>query len=162
MNPLIRTILTTAALGLASSVAAANEDNDTKSWLFAQTASEFISDGSTLTLPYERELFAFTDRPNRAHVYLNAHEFQSLWNVGEDNFTTNPPNAVLTWVADGDILEAEIELVSAQLRDSGRSITYQVRTEDGQMLPIRGHQVSLFIDSERGLENAFLTASQGF
>lgn len=161
MKPLIRTILATVALGLASSVAAADEDNNTKSWLFAQTASEFISDGANLTLAYEREIFAFTDRPNRAHVYLNADEFQSLWRTGEDNFTTNPPNAVLTWVADGEILETEIELVSAQLRDSGRSITYQIRTEDGQTLPMRGEQVSLFIDSGRGLDNAFLTASQG-
>jgi len=85
-----------------------------------------------------------------------------LWRTGENSVSAKPPDAVLTWVADGEILETEIELLSAQLRDSSRSITYQIRTEDGQTLPMRGDQVSLFIDSGRGLENALLTASQGF
>ena len=126
------------------SVAVANEESP--SWLFVQTAADFTSDGDTLTIPYEREIFAFTDRPNRQHAYLNAMELTSLWNTGENNFGENPPNAVLTWVADGEIREAEIILTAAQVSDQGRSITYQFQFEAGHALPETAGQVSLFID----------------
>mgnify|MGYP003565442294 CR=1 FL=1 len=136
--------LITASLLLTLSAAIAEEDQ--ASWLFVQTAAEFTSDGDTLTIPYEREIFAFTDRPNRKHAYLNAMELTSLWNTGENNFGENPPNAVLTWVEDGEIREAEIMLTAAQVGDQGRSITYQFQFEAGHEVPASAQRASLFID----------------
>ena len=137
-------ILLTASLLVQISVAAA--DDDETSWLFAQTASGFTADGNALTMPYERTIFAFTDRPNRMHAYMTAQEFVSLWQMGEDSFSSNPPNAVLTWVADGAVSEAEVVLTAAEVDERGRAITYTVALEDGQTLPGSGTQASLFVD----------------
>jgi len=136
-------LLATSIIGTLS-VAVADEDQT--SWLFTQTAADFRATGDTLTIPYERLIFAFSDRPNRMHAYMTAQEFASLWATGGDNFGENPPNAVLTWVTDGVVSEAEVVLTAAVVDEQGRSITYTVALEDGQTLPMSGAQASLFID----------------
>ena len=135
-----------AMLCWASLTAMAQEAQQSKSWLFVQTASEFSLEGERLIIPYEREIFAFTDRPNRQHAYLNAHEFTALWSDGDDDFSQDPPNAVLTWVSDGEVQEAEIELMGADLGQQGRAIIYRVQLEGGQTLPSSAEQVSMFVD----------------
>jgi len=144
IKKLTLTTLFTASLLFMLSAAIAKEDQT--SWLFVQTAADFTSDGDTLTIPYEREIFAFTDRPNRQHAYLNATELTSLWNTGEDNFGENPPNAVLTWVADGEVHEAEIKMMAASVSEDGRAITYNIQFESDQPIPNTAERVSLFID----------------
>ena len=141
---MIQVALCTALLSFASLSATAAEGEP--EWLFVQTAAEFTIDGDALTIPYERQVFGFTDRPNRMHAYVTAHEFESLWTKGEDNFGSNPPNAVLTWVEDGEVREAEIVLTSARVGDLGRSITYQIKSEAGHELPHKAEKVSLFVD----------------
>lgn len=121
-------------------------EEDKKSWLFVQTASHFSLTGNQLTVPYEREVFAFTDRPNRLYGHLNAHEFEALWQTGGDDFGSNPPNAVLTWVADGEIHEAEIEITGAKVDERGRSIIYQIKQEAEDALPHHAERISLFVD----------------
>jgi len=140
------TLKTLITVSLLLTLSAAIAEEDRASWLFVQTATELTSDGDTLTIPYEREVFAFTDRPNRKHAYLNAMELTSLWNTGENNFGENPPNAVLTWVSDGEVQEAEIVLVAAKVGNLGRSMTYTIRWEAGEAIPMRAGNVSLFID----------------
>jgi hypothetical protein len=55
-------------------------------------------------VPVKRDIFAFTDRPNRLYRYLDALEFSSLWQVeGDDGFKAEPPNSVLTWII-GDVV----------------------------------------------------------
>ncbi|MEX0385892.1 hypothetical protein [Spiribacter onubensis] len=142
-----KSIITVAmTAGLFAAPAFATED-DRAEWLFAHTADAVeIQEGNVLIVPMEREIFAFTDRPNRAHQYLNAHEFVALWNDGEDSFENDPPNAVLTWVADGEVHEAEIELVDVAIVDHGRALVYGIDSESAIALPIDASQVSLFID----------------
>ena len=85
------------------STSAIADDAKPAEWLFVHTAqtAEMTSD-TTLVMPVTRDIFAFTDRPNRMHAYMNAHEYVSLWDEGEgDTFKADPHNAVLTWV-DGD------------------------------------------------------------
>ena len=146
MNVKEFTLKTLITVSLLLTLSAAIAEEDRASWLFVQTATELTSDGDTLTIPYEREVFAFTDRPNRKHAYLNAMELTSLWNTGENNFGENPPNAVLTWVQDGELREAEIILTAARVGDQGRSITYQFQFEAGHALPKTAGQASLFMD----------------
>jgi len=131
-------------MALASLSASASENNG--QWLFVQTAADFTSEGNTVTIPYEREIFAFTDRPNRRHAYLNATELDALWHTGENNFGESPPNAVLTWLENGEIREAEIILKAVRIDDQGRAITYQFQFEAGHEVPAEAEQVSLFID----------------
>jgi hypothetical protein len=122
------------------------EDNQTVSWLIVQTSSGFTSDGDSLTVPYERDIFSFTSRPDRMHAHLNAHELAALWRMGGHDFTETPPNAVLTWVANDEIHEAEIELAAISVDDMGRSITYEITFEAGDQIPSEGGYASLFIE----------------
>ena len=81
---------------------------------------------------------------------MTAHEFALLWDVDGDNFTVNPPNAVVTWVASDEVREAEIALLSAEVDEFGRSITFDIEFAVGSPLPETLNQVSLFIDSVFG------------
>ena len=144
MRLFFQTIFLAAMVVCTSSTAVAN--NEKPAWLFVQTASGYEAQGSSLTIPYEREIFAFTDRPNRQYRYLNAHEFTALWSGGDNDFSQDPPNAVLTWVSDGEVQEAEIELIGAEVNEQGRSITYEIQVEAGDAWPAVAERVSLFID----------------
>ena len=114
----MKTILTAATAlitGLFFSSSAIAEDAKPAEWLFVHTAQTAeMTSPTTLVMPATRDIFAFTDRPNRMHGYLNAHEFVSLWDEGEgDTFKADPPNAVLTWVDGGELKEAELLIISA-------------------------------------------------
>lgn len=136
--------LTTISICLSPLAAIAEEKSP--SWLFVQTASGFQVEGNVLTLPYEREIFGFTDRPNRLHMHINAHEMVGLWASGDDSFGEDPPNAVLTWVEEGEVHEAEIELISASVNATGRAILYRFAEVGAGELPNTASQVSLFVD----------------
>lgn len=135
---------TIAAAVFAAAPAVA--DDHQPEWLFVQTATSATAGGDTLTVPYAREIFAFTDRPDRLHDYLTAHEFMHMWDFEGDNFTVNPPNAVVTWIADDEVREAEIALTGAEVTNFGRSITYDIEFGAGDPLPEALGMVSLFID----------------
>ena len=122
-------------------------------WLFVHTADEVeMEEEGVLVVPVDREIFAFTDRPYRQHHYINAHEFISLWNGSQDSFENDPPNAVLTWLADGEVHEAEVELVDAAVADYGRNIVYRIDLESGIVLPEEARRVSLFVDGMSAAE----------
>ena len=110
---------------LPESVALA-EDPSAPEWLFVHTAAtaELVST-TTLVVPFQQDVFAFTDRPYRQHEYLNATQFVALWaDAGSDSFQADPPNAVLTWADGGIVKEAEVELLDAILIDDGKNIQY--------------------------------------
>ena len=147
MKPLLRSLAIAASL-LFTGAAIAEETKDKISWLFVQTAETAeVASEDTLVMPVTREIFAFTDRPNRLHGYMNAHEFVAFWDEG-GTFKADPPNAVLTWVdADKKVHEAEVILTGAEVRMQGRAIAYELEVEGDQTLvlgTISG--VSLFID----------------
>ena len=65
--------LAVAASLLCTGAAIAEETKDKISWLFVQTAETAeVTSEDTLVMPVTREIFAFTDRPNRLHGYINA------------------------------------------------------------------------------------------
>jgi hypothetical protein len=117
-------------------------------WLFVHTSTtaEMISE-TTLVMPVTREIFAFTDRPNRQHGYMTAHAFVSLWDEAEgDTFKADPPNAVLTWVDGGEMKEAELLIISAETVSHGREISYEVKLEAGELSVGKTGPASIFID----------------
>ena len=131
----ILTVATALVTGLFFSNSAIAEDAAKPAeWLFVHTAQTAeMTSATTLVMPATRDIFAFTDRPNRMHGYLNAHEFVSLWDEGEgDTFKADPPNAVLTWVDGDEMKEAEFSIVSAETVSHGREIAYEVKLEAGQ------------------------------
>lgn len=133
-----------ATIAVAAPAAA---DEFEASWLFVQTAKTAEISGDTLTMPYEREIFAFTDRPHRLHAHFTAHEFEWFWGDVEDSFADNPPNAVLTWPEGGEMRAAELLLTSVEVDDMGRSMSYAFVHEAGDALPDDAVNVSLFIDN---------------
>jgi len=120
--------------------------------LFVQTAATAeISSTTTLVVPFEQHVFAFTDRPYRQHAYLNATQFVSLWtDAGSDSFQAEPPNAVLTWADGGVVKEAEVELTDAKLTINGTHIAYTTNWLTSRYNIPYGSalkSVSLFIDN---------------
>ena len=144
----ILTVATALITGLFFSSSAIAEDAKPAEWLFVHTAKTAeMTSATTLVMPATRDIFAFTDRPNRQHGYLNAHEFVSLWDEGEgDTFKANPPNAVLTWVDGGEMKDAELLIVSAQTVSHGREIAYEVKLEAGETPVGKMGYASFFVD----------------
>ena len=147
MRPLVRSLAVAASL-LCTDAAIA-EETKAPTWLFVQTAETAeVTSEDTLVMPVTREIFAFTDRPNRLHGYLNAHEFALNWDEG-GTFKADPPNAVLTWVdADKKVHEAEVILSGAEVRMQGRAIAYAVGEAGPKTWALGSiNAVSLFIDN---------------
>ena len=153
MKLLLKPLALIAALLLTSSAFA--EEAKPVEWLFVQTAptAEMTSD-TTLVMPVTREIFAFTDRPNRKHGYLTAHAFVSLWDKGEGNtFKADPPNAVLTWVEGDKVKEAEVVITDASVLAHGKAISFELKLEAGEAPSGKMQGVSLFVDSGSILGN---------
>ena len=153
----ILTVATALVTGLFFSSSAIAEDAKPAEWLFVHTAQTAeMTSATTLVMPVTRDIFAFTDRPNRMHGYMNAHEFVSLWDEGEgDTFKADPPNAVLTWVDGDEMKEAELLIISAETVGHGREIAYEVKLEAGQAPSGLLAVVSLFVDDAHTKEQAF-------
>ena len=146
----ILTVATALVTGLFFSSSAIAEDAKPAEWLFVHTAQTAeMTSATTLVMPVTRDIFAFTDRPNRMHGYMNAHEFVSLWDEGEgDTFKADPPNAVLTWVDGDEMKEAELLILSAETVSHGREIAYEVKLEAGVTPADKLFGGSLFVDSD--------------
>ena len=145
----ILTVATALVTGLFFSSLAIAEEAKPAEWLFVHTAqSAEMTSATTLVMPATRDIFAFTDRPNRQHGYMNAHEYVSLWDEGEgDTFKADPPNAVLTWVdGDGEMKEAELLILSAETVSHGREIAYEVKLEAGDVVSGKLRATSMFVD----------------
>ena len=149
----ILTVATALVTGLFFSSSAIAEDAKPAEWLFVHTAqSAEMTSATTLVMPATRDIFAFTDRPNRMHGYLNAHEFVSLWDEGEgDTFKADPPNAVLTWVDGDEMKEAEVLIIGAETVGHGRGIAYQVKLEAGDTPVGKLGFASFFVDNDPAL-----------
>ena len=122
------------------------EDKPAEEWLFVHTAQEAqVINATTIVIPVTRDVFAFTDRPNRKHAYMTGEQFASLWaDSGSDSFKADPPNAVLTWVDGEDVKEAELVITGASF--DGDSITY-TRKHPGTVQFSNLESVSLFVDT---------------
>jgi hypothetical protein len=147
MKLLLKPLVLVASL--LFTISAFAEEAKPAEWLFVHTSTtaEMTSD-TTLVMPVTREIFAFTDRPNRKHGYLTAHAFVSLWDKGEGNtFKADPPNAVLTWLDGDKVHEAEVVITDASVLAHGRAISFEVKLEAGQALIGQMQGFSMFIDA---------------
>ena len=147
MKNLLKSLIISLSLLITSSVIA--EEAKSVQWLFVHTSdtAEMTSE-NTLSMPVSKEIFAFSDRPNRLHHYLDAHGFATFWTQGGVNsFRADPPNAVLTWTADGEVKESEVVLTLATVFDDGETMEYTVRFENEPLLTSEIlSNVSLFVD----------------
>mgnify|MGYP000353062810 CR=1 FL=1 len=155
--PRCRTVLmmslVTCFLSLTGCASMLATDGAKKEWLFVHTAEDAqVKSSAVIVMTAERDIFAFTDRPNREHMYLTPEEYVSLWNDNgsADNFFADPPNAVLTWITpSGSVNESEIIITGASFKK--KAISYTYKGIDGSEMPL--HQtikrISLFVDGIR-------------
>ncbi len=112
---------------------------------FVQQAGEMSFDGKQMTLSSlgAGTLF-FSERPYRLGGQLDNADFAGLWSQqGTDSFSADPPNAVVSILADRGKVPPLVELTSAKV--DGSSIVYGVKVLRGE-LPEKAENIALFID----------------
>lgn len=141
-----RAVLAAAALLSAIPAGAALADDTQADFLFVQTAQGMTFDAGsqrlTLTGVSPVTLF-FTDRPERVAGNMPTAKFVPFWSEGPDSFQSDPPNADVSIVEDGQLRQTVVELQDPRL--DGDALSYAVKVIEGEM-PATGAEVSLFID----------------
>jgi hypothetical protein len=74
---------------------------------------------------------------------MKTERFVPFWSEGPDSFASDPPNADLSVLQDGSLLEAVVELRDPVLQNG--DLHYTVKVLGGHM-PVLGDNASLFID----------------
>ena len=114
--------------------------------LFVQSAHGLTtSKGSVTFHGLAHSTIFFSDRPQRVVGHLTSKKFVEQWGEGEDSFAEDPPNAVLSFLEDGDTVPEEVTMTISDPQLEGDTLTYTVDILDG-MLPTRAGPCSLFID----------------
>src|SRR5664280_2741773 len=114
--------------------------------LFAQTAREMTTDGDKVTFHgLSPATLYFSDRPQRVVGHLTTKQFIDEWDLGENSFASDPPNAVISFVEKGDESPEDVIVVLKDPVLTSDSLTYTVDILEGR-LPPKGELVSVFID----------------
>jgi hypothetical protein len=114
--------------------------------LFVQTAHGLTSNGGTMTLKtISPSTLCFADRPQRDVGHMSSRHFVDIWGEGENSFTDDPPNAVVSYLAPGHQFPDDTVVVLREPRLEGVDLTYSIEILDGA-LPAQAGPVALFID----------------
>ena len=142
----MKRLLLLSALFILACTSDTKKSNE--SWLFVHTAENAqVTNSTTIMIPLTRDVFAFTDRPYRKHLYLNGKQYASLWSTdGTNSFKTDPPNAVLTWVDKDEVKELEVIITNTNFNEG--YIIYSIK-ENSEMVVDTIKNVSFFVDQVR-------------
>jgi hypothetical protein len=149
MRPSRRSVLAGAGLAatvLASRSVRAQDAAPTADFLFVQTAASmaFAAGRNRLTLANVSPVtLFFSDRPDRIAGTMTTEAFVPFWSAGKDSFLSDPPNADLSIMEDGELRQTVVVLRDPVL--TGADLHYTVEIIDGDM-PVLGENVSVFID----------------
>lgn len=137
-----------AMVAAAAATASTAQDASTPDadFLFVQTADAmaFAAGENRLTLRGVSPVtLFFSDRPERVAGNMATERFVPFWSEGADSFLSDPPNADVSVLEKGKLLQAVVVLQDPVLE--GDSLHYTVRIIGGDM-PVLGENVSLFID----------------
>jgi hypothetical protein len=114
--------------------------------LFVQSAHGLTTSNGSITLHgVAHQTLFFADRPQRVVGHLTSRKFVDQWDEGEDSFADDPPNAVVSFLEDGDEVPEEVTMTIMDPHLEGNSLTYKVNVLDGS-LPAKAGPCSLFID----------------
>ena len=115
--------------------------------MFVQTAQGIESDGAKLTLQgITPSTLYFADRPQRVVGHMATSDFVDLWDVGDNSFESDPPNAVLSFLEPGvnAPVDAVVVLTAPNLTGDG-NLSYSIKVLEGTV-PAHTGPVTLFID----------------
>jgi hypothetical protein len=135
-----------ALAGFAGAAAAEDAAAKVADFLFVQTAKgmAYDADQNRLTLRAVSPVtLFFTDRPERIAGNMETARFVPFWSEGKDSFLSDPPNADLSILENGELRQTVVELRDPVI--DGDDLHYTVRIIDGDM-PVLGQDPSLFID----------------
>jgi hypothetical protein len=114
--------------------------------MFVQTARRMTkNDGSVTFHDLSPATLFFADRPQRVVGHLTSKQFVEEWSLGENSFAEDPPNAVISFLAEGDVTPEDAIVVLKDPRLEGTSITYSIEMLEGT-LPVSAESCSVFID----------------
>jgi hypothetical protein len=131
---------------LLASRAAAAQDAANADFLFVQTAKAmaYDADQNRLTLNGVSPVtLFFSDRPERIAGTMSTEKFVPFWSEGKDRFLSDPPNADISILEDGELRQTVVVLEDPALENG--DLHYTVRIIEGDM-PVEGANVSVFID----------------
>ena len=112
--------------------------------LFVQTAASVeLGDGVLKLGGINPATIFFADRPERVVGHEPTEVFVDNWNVGDNNFGENPPNAALSILSGPEPQEIILELMNPRLTKG--ELIYDVKVLEGKQT-VTGKVVSLFID----------------
>jgi len=114
--------------------------------MFVQCAHGMTSSDGTVTFqePAHSTLF-FADRPQRVVGHLHTRKFVNEWGDGENSFAEDPPNAVVSFLEEGDAVPEEVTIELSDPHLTEETLTYKVKVLNGT-LPAKAGPCSLFID----------------
>ncbi len=114
--------------------------------MFVQCAHGMTTSNGTLTFHgLAHSTLFFADRPQRVVGHMHTRKFVDEWGEGENSFAEDPPNAVVSFLEDGDTVPEEVTIVIDDPKLDGDTLTYKVEVLDGT-LPAKAGPCSLFID----------------
>jgi hypothetical protein len=76
---------------------------------------------------------------------VTSKKFIDQWAEGDDNFAADPPNAVLSFLGEGDEVPEEVTVTLRRPQLVGNTLTYSIDVLDGK-IPTTAGPCSLFID----------------
>jgi hypothetical protein len=114
--------------------------------MFVQSAHGMTSDDGNITFHgHAHSTLFFADRPQRVVGHMHTNKFVSEWGDGENSFAEDPPNAVFSFLEEGDAVPEEVTMVIRDPQVTEDTLTYKVEVLDGT-LPAKAGPCSLFID----------------
>ncbi|MDK3072150.1 hypothetical protein QO034_03425 [Sedimentitalea sp. JM2-8] len=143
-----RAVLAGAAAAATAGVAgrAAADEGQKADFLFVQTADgmAYAADDNRLTLrDVSPTTLFFSDRPERIAGNMSTESFVPFWSEGSDSFLSDPPNADLSIMVNGELRQVVVELRDPRLAEG--NLIYTVKLIEGTM-PVMAENASLFID----------------
>ena len=114
--------------------------------MFVQSAHGLTSSAGAITLQgLGHSTLFFADRPQRVVGHMSTRKFVDQWGEGVNSFAIDPPNAVVSFLENGDTTPEDVTVVLRDPVIEGDNITYQIDILNGK-LPARAQACSLFID----------------
>ena len=114
--------------------------------MFVQSANGLTSSNGSVTFHgLSHSTLFFADRPERVVGHLHSRKFVEQWGEGENSFADDPPNAVVSFLENGDTVPEEVTVILRDPQLGGDTLTYKSEVLDGT-LPAKAGSCSLFID----------------
>ncbi len=114
--------------------------------MFVQSARAVTSSYRSLTLHGLSPSTLFIgDGLEQVVGHVHTKDFVELWNKGVYSFSGSPPNAVISFLKNGDAIPEDVIVVLSHPQLNGDAISYTVDVLEGT-LPVRAGPCSLFID----------------